>query len=396
MASGMKVWLMVCLGGIAAAAVLLLPVRSAEEIARGRSADVLPRPAAEALMRLESEAAILNGRIQRLRVQDTLDARIAAAAAAGERVFADFTPATAGSDEAAVFMDTLRAVAERDDVILGVVFLDRDYGSALPEVRSTVDEFYAGRAPDGTPYCVRVDRMYRDDPDYFEQIVRWSGLGPLGLCSWWARFGPPGEHVDRWIRAGAYSYATESAAPEDYYARIFGQVEAFGLYTAPILQSTSGQRFLATSSECANGPVERCAALALDTTLFRHDPAYRTGSRRYAPVFHDARAHTDLVGSWLQIAPVSIVSGHFIAEIERHEGSDALARFWGSDLPVDEAFEEAVGTSVGPWIRDWILRAGYSRTEGPTMRRSTAGLSLLAMLLAAGLAFTVHRRREVG
>ena len=85
----------------------------------------------------------------------------------------------------------------------------------------------------------------------------------------------------------------------------------------------------------------------------------------------------------------------FLADMVVEFGRDRFARFWTSDAPLEEAFEQAMETPLDEWTMRWARRYhGTPRTTG----RFSSGSVLLSLLLAGvfvGAAGVYSRRRQV-
>jgi hypothetical protein len=86
---------------------------------------------------------------------------------------------------------------------------------------------------------------------------------------------------------------------------------------------------------------------------------------------------------------------YMLADIERAFGPDAFARFWTSDADVPEAFQDAFGTSLGSWVRDWAQeRVGVHRA-GPALRAGAPFWIVLTLMLFGAAATLAGTRRRV-
>jgi hypothetical protein len=84
--------------------------------------------------------------------------------------------------------------------------------------------------------------------------------------------------------------------------------------------------------------------------------------------------------------------GLLLSLLEEEFGPDQFNAFWGSDLPVPEAFELAFGQPLGLWIMEWLRRYVDPPARGPGVPVEATLLSLLGVGLLAGGAVRMGRR----
>ncbi|MEM7414205.1 MAG: hypothetical protein AAF389_01840 [Gemmatimonadota bacterium] len=241
-------------------------------------------------------------------------------------------------------------------------------------------EYYAG-SRDGSPYCLTLH------PVGAEGIVRYVTAyltdGPrrapqsnlLGLCSWYVEFGMPGAPIEEWLTQGAGAFGTERG-------------DASAVRTYPVLGPFGWRmsRLPLPIQGCQAGQRDACAEVFLD-------PRAGNGvQQRYETVFSQSPLTWSAMNANLE--KVSEFEGYLLNDLETEFGSEAFARFWTSDRPISNAFEDAFGVDAGVWMVDWMDRTRGVEAPGPVLARATSTGSVLALMLFFFLALNAQRRRS--
>jgi hypothetical protein len=86
----------------------------------------------------------------------------------------------------------------------------------------------------------------------------------------------------------------------------------------------------------------------------------------------------------------------YLGDMVGRFGRERFERFWTSDAPLEEAFEEAMGMPLDQWTMQWARTyIGVPRTAG----QLPWGSAVLSLVLAAALvggAGLYAQRRQVG
>jgi hypothetical protein len=82
-------------------------------------------------------------------------------------------------------------------------------------------------------------------------------------------------------------------------------------------------------------------------------------------------------------------SSAWLSDLQREMGVERFSRFWHSELPVAEAFQQAFGMGLGAWNRRWLTRTYSGIHPGPLPRSRSVAYAGGVMLLLFGLAAAV-------
>jgi len=214
----------------------------------------------------------------------------------------------------------------------------------------------------------------------------------IGLCSFYAAFGPAGPNVERWLREQNFLSAQEAnwergrppidALRPEYIRDATGRTTlSIGDFLVALSAGLQGPPDRATIRQraCAHGDLGRCADFVLHPAVMAAPPL--------GPDYSVAAT-----GDW---QPTWIEPRWFLADAVRWAGGERFARFWRSPLPLDSAFADAMGMPLDRWTSDW-LRSRYSRTRfGPGVPTATWILGVLMAGLAAFVALVLAGRRQV-
>lgn len=242
-------------------------------------------------------------------------------------------------------------------------------------------EYYAG-SRDGEAYCLT---LHATDP---ESVVRYVSAyltdGPrrapatnlMGLCGWYVEYGTPSASIADWITQGAAVFALER-----------GEAEDIRTYPTRFVFGGRWDRLPIQTQGCQAGSLEACTKVFLDP---------KVGSsiqQRYERIFEESPLTWSAINA--NVENVSEFEAYLLHDLATEFGRDAFARFWTSDLPVLEAFEDAFGVTAGEWMVDWMDRTRGVEKAGPGLARSASTGSVLTLMLFLLLAFNAQRRRSV-
>jgi hypothetical protein len=219
------------------------------------------------------------------------------------------------------------------------------------------------------------------------------GRSLLGPCGFYAAFGSPGPGVKGWLESADY-------IPAIHAGWIHGRP---GAEPAPVPRPplswwrrswTWRVGFHPLLEACASGQADRCreAVMAPATAAWIYDrPDFAVASQMSPPgvvnVGRLGRAAAHGLGP---------NGAQYLSDLVRDIGPDRFARFWTSNAPIDQAFEEATGTTIEAWTMRWARRYLGVTPRGPTPTPTTVVISLVvaAAVLAVGAVYTT--RRQVG
>lgn len=209
--------------------------------------------------------------------------------------------------------------------------------------------------------------------DLTDAIADW---GPylLGPCGFFATYGWPGEELMTWLEGGGLDFAT---APTQNVRLLYVNSSA----DRSLLGAVDFWGFEPEVEACLEGSRERCEGM--------WDTASSGRRQIYGPQLQLRTWYDDRRG---------VAYGHqgsLLADLVAEFGEASFAQFWRSELPVGEAFANAFGVSRAEWTYRWAKERLGSRTSRGSMALDGL-LSLLTVLLLAGVASGVSHRRSVG
>jgi len=192
----------------------------------------------------------------------------------------------------------------------------------------------------------------------------------LDRCALYARFGDPGQHVQRWLGLGDdwnwdYRWGGRGLSRDVRRARRLSPRD-----TVQFARSGWWGGVPYQSIWCLRGGDAACESIA----------GVRPGARRRDYWYSYDYGRPD----------ANLIAAHLIA----NRPAEAFARFWRSALPVDSALAQAYGMSAGALVREAMLR----RWVPPAPAR-VGPLRLLTasawVLVALGLAWLGAWRKEI-
>jgi hypothetical protein len=86
---------------------------------------------------------------------------------------------------------------------------------------------------------------------------------------------------------------------------------------------------------------------------------------------------------------------HMIADLANEFGRERFQRFWTSEAPLAEAFEDAFGVDMGEWNLQRVSELVEIRRAGPAVRMGEGVGAFLLFSLFAVIAGAWARRRRV-
>ncbi len=277
-------------------------------------------------------------------------------------------------------------------VPMRLVLLDKPLGSPWP--RGMLGEFAVISETPGDGSCTTVRLVSATDTVLERSELEWwrwvPWNGSIGPCWFLTRFGPPGAQVRSWLDsrywdvAGAIPPVHRRREEEDgdastrgLMSRLFGDLTGMFYDGSIVLEGCAGRR------------PELCQLAFLEPP---YSPALVpdgiVGNGRLGYLLEAAR------GRWMLELPRS-ESRVLLALMVDDLGPDRFTAFWTSAAPVPEAFEAAVGMTLGDWYRTQ-LRKQMLADGLPEPRSAPFWPSALGMLaLALGGSLWLGGRREV-
>ncbi|MDH3290635.1 MAG: hypothetical protein OEO17_05540 [Gemmatimonadota bacterium] len=194
----------------------------------------------------------------------------------------------------------------------------------------------------------------------------------MGACTYYAAFGAPGRDIARWLATWRYLPIANAdwsgAEPEERYAR----------------SRDYGRWLDADFTGCAAGDLTRCRLAVWNA---------RTVWNARGPGGWPAQfAEFDVPGvvfsgrywfySYRYGHGLGPAAQEYLGDMVGRFGRDRFERFWTSDAPLEEAFEEAMGMPLDEWTMQWARTyIGVPRTAC----HLPWGSAILSLVLAAAL-----------
>jgi hypothetical protein len=234
-------------------------------------------------------------------------------------------------------------------------------------------------------------------------------------CVLHAAFGPPGAAVQQWLTATRYQGARSNRwlvpAPDEFgpWERLYssmrqqlprnaffaiaeetGTLDLAGLLRPPYEYGADGVR-------CLNGDNRACSDMVLH-------PAVTTWPAARIPV-DITMERTSAADPSVTFATVRGPRQTFVAGLISQYGRERFQRFWSSQQPIEVAFQDAFGESLGAGVARWA-HGEWLKTHDAEFRSATilTGATLrplwvLLLALYSGLAVlistAVARRRSL-
>jgi hypothetical protein len=247
---------------------------------------------------------------------------------------------------------------------------------------------------DSTRRCVVIARVRMPAMDRLVGAELRSSISRerlLGPCAFLEHFGTPGKSIRGWLDVRGWQFAQRSAWEEPPAPWLDGSPDS--TYRARIdlefVMSSSGRA-------CAGGKDPACldALLSRSAVTGRQSPmtlsAGVLSSGYYNPFVHGDNGW--LTRSWA----LGSREWTLLSDMVRSMGPERFERFWSSELPPEQAFQAAAGTSLAGWTRAWIETTYHPQATGPTLPAGATGFAALVLIPAVGLTLFAARRRQIG
>lgn len=218
----------------------------------------------------------------------------------------------------------------------------------------------------------------------------------LSPCAFYASFGTPGPSVAHWLLANRWSQirlAAWDSTPAPWRSTVNAHFYAFGFTDALMINADPAweiRRYVAPSGiACLAGEDMTCGKILLGSSRPASDSAWRQavvssgGTNRFS--FYLPQ----------DVPPLGPSVGLVLSEMVRTLGRARFEKFWESSASVDEAFQQATGTSVDAWTHSWTTGMYGAASVGPSL--ATQGLIAGLLVLAIGVvaACALGERRTV-
>jgi hypothetical protein len=228
----------------------------------------------------------------------------------------------------------------------------------------------------------------RNTPQWWRVRVRSLVNRALAPCVLRAAFGPPGPAVAQWMAEREYDFALSitwavggGMVPNEWEFNDFDMGEESmpaivlrfaGALPRPYLYSQG-------AAGCAGGRSERCAEEILAPRMKRSEPGLirLPSTWRYRRLF------------------LSRYDRSFVSDLIQERGQEAFGHFWTSPLPVEAAFQQTYGESLGEWAYHWVMRREGGIELGAALHPAGALAGLLAAFLAVAITAVAARSREM-
>ncbi len=208
----------------------------------------------------------------------------------------------------------------------------------------------------------------------------------LGPCAYYAAFGLPGASVREWLRlrgallalGGSWTRNTQASDGRQYESYLSANSYFPGPPPSFFLFSNRGVN-------CLVGDAETCESLVLERSIPTGQQSVGSAVRlgyRLGPI--SQRNGAELGGRETEL----------LADMLRSLGRERFARFWTSNQPVPQAFEQASGMRLGEWVSTWAAQSVARYDSGPKIP-ATSLVSALGIVIACVLFAVFAARRRV-
>lgn len=361
MALNLRRWILIVAVGFAAIAVSLLPPRPPRQFEPRTDATMRFRDVYQVDLRLRRA----RNDLARARLRQWIEQKIAIESPPGGTVPAVIPRGTPDSTRdliAARVALLWQGVGPLDTTIAVVVLLVEDSTYQVP-----FGQFLLPTVQNGG-HCVTVLSAQRYERRMNPSLIDQRLAEELGVCMLYARHGLPGAEVARWFRDGGVNYGTWYDLPQDSHDEEELPPLRFSFRDAAFAGWDVYSGSLQTA-ECRGGKLDTCAEIVLD---------------RDSLVADTTHPFTEPTYQWRR--RLGSGSAGFLADLRREMGEDRFSRFWRSERPTADAFQDAFGLSVGAWTYHWLqsrtagFRAGPA--PGTTSLLTAGGLTLVFFSLA--------------
>ncbi len=344
-----------------------------------------PRPAPRTDIRAARQLAAATERLGLLALRDSVLHESSSQGAFAADSLAFVIPATLPASVGTVLRGLMTPLWARaiDGAprVRGIVVIEIDTVDAWEGFRSgrlwTRVSQILPEATDGHTCIVRIAVGIRDARD-IAQAGKLSGhlvgrirADGLGACRLYAAFGFPGAGVRTWLARQAYVPATRS-----------------NRMLAPIWASEGRSEWLHFGYlGCLSGSADSCREILWS----------RPGDERRPVRFTEFDVPGVVVGMpyFDPRDPLGPSGPTYLNDMLAHFGRERFARFWTSDAPLEQAFEDAMGEPIEQWTMRWAQADVGTPALGPALPVGPAVLSVVASLVVVGGAAALSRLRQV-
>lgn len=199
----------------------------------------------------------------------------------------------------------------------------------------------------------------------------------LGPCLYYAAFGQPGPHIERWLEERYFKVANTAdwdSTPPTIDVR--EEPQAYDMVIGDMTFDALG---------CLNGQLPRCR----EAVAHSPDQGLRFSGRLMGPIV------TGVVrrAFWPRSFPID---DHYLSALVHDMGHERFARFWRSSAPLDSAFLGAFGQPLDVWTEHWARAFAPGLPPFTPAPRGRAVLfSILTLVVAVGTAAALVVRRQV-
>jgi hypothetical protein len=212
----------------------------------------------------------------------------------------------------------------------------------------------------------------------------------LGPCAFLEHFGVPGKSIRSWLDVRGWHFAQRGAWEEPPAPWLDGSPDS--AYRARIdlefVMSSSGRG-------CAGGKDPACLDALLSRSADGRQSRMTLSAAVLSPGYYNPFVHGDnawLTRSWA----LGSREWTLLSDMVRSMGPERFERFWSSELPPEQAFQAAAGTSLAGWTRAWIETTYHPQATGPALPAGATGFAALMLIAALGLTIVAARRRQIG
>ena len=247
---------------------------------------------------------------------------------------------------------------------------------------------------DSTRRCVVIARVRTPAIERLFQAELRSSISRerlLGPCAFLERFGFPGKSIRNWLDVRGWQLAQRAAWEQPAAPWLDGSPDS--AYRARI-----GLEFVMSSSgrACAGGRDQACLdALLLRSAGDGRQSRMTLSAGVLSPGYYNPFVHGDngwLTRSWA----LGSREWTLLSDMVRSIGPERFEGFWSSELPPEQAFQAAAGTSLAGWTRAWIETTYHAQATGPALPAGATGFAALMLIAALGLTIVAARRRQIG
>lgn len=217
----------------------------------------------------------------------------------------------------------------------------------------------------------------------------------LGPCAYYAAFGMPGERVREWIERWGLApviYANWDV-PLWTRRRLVEAQAAWYLRSRSTIRPSSQLPFDLLA--CAHGDRDRCRAAIQPHFV----DVYRGGSgivQSWLPGLIEGRWRRSYDYYYYRSSGLGPRVGHYFSDMVTEFGRERFARFWRSNAPLEDAFEQAMGVPLDEWTMQWVQSTiGVPETPADIPAGSVLASLIVMGVLLGGASLFAFRRQVV-